>query len=47
VDIVLAMDQANLRAFLDMAKQMNMQPVAPVSTEDLLNQGVSVIETFS
>jgi hypothetical protein len=37
VDIVLAMDQGNLRAFLDMAKQMNMQPVAPVSMEDLLN----------
>ena len=37
VDIVLAMDQDNLRAFLDMAKQMNMQPVAPVSMEDLLD----------
>jgi hypothetical protein len=37
VDIVLAMDQANLRAFLDMVKQMNMQPVAPVSVTDLLN----------
>lgn len=37
VDIVLAMDQGNLRAFLDMAKQMNMQPVAPVSVIDLLN----------
>ena len=37
VDIVLAMDQDNLRAFLDMAKQMDMQPVAPVSMEDLLD----------
>ena len=37
VDIVLAMDQDNLCAFLDMAKQMNMQPVAPVSMEDLLD----------
>ena len=40
VDIVLAMDQDNLRAFLDMAKQMNMQPVAPVSVADLLNPAV-------
>ncbi len=37
VYIVLAMDQGNLRAFLDMAKLMNMQPVAPVSVTDLLN----------
>jgi len=37
VDIVLAMDQGNLRAFLDMVKQMNMQPVAPVSVETLLD----------
>jgi hypothetical protein len=37
VDIVPAMDQDNLRAFFDMAKQMNMKPVAPVSVEDLLN----------
>lgn len=37
VDIVLAMDQDNLRAFLDMAKQMNMKPVAPVSIGNFLN----------
>lgn len=37
VDIVLAMDQGNLRAFFAMAKQMNMQPVAPVSMEDFLD----------
>lgn len=37
VDIVLAMDKDNLRAFLDMAKQMDMQPVAPVSMEDFLD----------
>ncbi|MHB8621907.1 MAG: hypothetical protein ACYC9J_02600 [Sulfuricaulis sp.] len=37
VDIVLAMDQDNLRAFLEMAKQMNMKPVASVVTGDLLN----------
>ena len=37
VDIVLAMDQDNLRAFLGMSKQMNMQPVAPVSMEALLD----------
>lgn len=37
IDIVLAMDQANLRAFLDMAKQFQMKPVAPIALEDLLN----------
>ncbi|MDO8705511.1 MAG: hypothetical protein Q7J84_11250 [Sulfuricaulis sp.] len=37
VDIVLAMDQGNLQAFLNMAKQLNMKPVAPVAMEDLLN----------
>lgn len=40
VDIVLAMDQDNLRAFLDMARQMNMKPVAPVAVEELLNPAV-------
>lgn len=37
VDIVLAMDQDNLRVFLDMATQMNMKPVAPVAIGDFLN----------
>jgi hypothetical protein len=37
VDIVLAMEHDNLCAFLDMVKQMNMKPVAPVSAGDLLN----------
>lgn len=37
VDIVLAMDHDNLRAFLDVVKQMNMKPVASVSAGDLLN----------
>lgn len=40
VDIVLAMDHDNLRAFLDMAKQMSMKPVAPVTAGDLLNPAV-------
>lgn len=40
VDIVLAMDQNNLRAFLDMAKQLQMQPVAPIAMEDLLNPAI-------
>lgn len=37
VDIVLAMDEANLRAFLGVANRLGLQPVAPVKKEDLLN----------
>lgn len=37
VDIVLAMDHDNLRAFLDMAKQMDLKPIAPIMAGDLLN----------
>lgn len=37
VDIILAMDETNLRAFLGAANRLGLQPVAPVKKEDLLN----------
>lgn len=37
VDIVLAMDEANLRAFLDAANDLGLQPVAPVKIGELLD----------
>lgn len=37
VDIVLAMDENNLRAFLGAADDLGLQSVAPVKKEDLLN----------
>lgn len=36
VDIVLALDPANLRAFLGMAEDLKLKPVAPLSLEGLL-----------
>lgn len=40
VDVVLAMDPANLQAFVDLAKRMRLRPVAPVSIESLLDPDV-------
>lgn len=40
VDIVLAMNQDNLKAFLGMAKKLHLTPVAPVPMEDLLHPAV-------
>lgn len=37
VDIVLAMDEDNLLAFLGTADDLGLKPVAPVKKEDLLN----------
>lgn len=37
VDIILAMDEANLRAFLGVADCLGLQPVAPVRKESLLD----------
>ncbi|MBI3574928.1 MAG: nucleotidyltransferase [Gammaproteobacteria bacterium] len=37
VDIILAMDEPNLQAFLKAANHLGLQPVAPVKKEDLLN----------
>ncbi len=37
VDIILAMDESNLRAFLDAANALGLRPIAPVKAEDLLN----------
>lgn len=37
VDIVLAMDEANLQAFLSAANDLGLQPVAPVKLNELLN----------
>jgi len=36
VDIVLALDTSNLKAFLDMAEALGLRPVAPLSLEGLL-----------
>jgi hypothetical protein len=36
VDIVLALDPANLKAFLGMARDLKLKPVAPLSLEGLL-----------
>lgn len=40
VDIVLAMDEPNLRAFLDAANDLGLEPVAPVKIDTLLNPQV-------
>ncbi len=37
VDIILAMDEPNLQAFLKAAHHLGLQPVAPVMKEDLLS----------
>lgn len=37
VDIVLAMDHGNVRAFVDMAKEMGLYPVAPIALESLFD----------
>lgn len=37
VDLVLALDPANLKAFLDAAKTLRLRPVAPVNTNGLLD----------
>ncbi len=37
VDIILAMDEPNLQAFLKAANHLGLQPVAPVKKEDLLS----------
>lgn len=37
VDLVLALDSANLKAFLDMAKTLQLKPVAPVDVNGLLD----------
>lgn len=37
VDLVLALDSENLKAFLDVAEALGLKPVAPVSLNDLLN----------
>lgn len=37
VDIALAMDRNNVEAFVELAKKMGLQPVAPVSIESLLD----------
>lgn len=37
VDIVLALDPENLKAFLDMAGDLKLKPVAPISLEGLLD----------
>lgn len=37
VDLVLALDSENLKAFLDVAEALRLKPVAPVSLNDLLN----------
>lgn len=37
VDIILAMDEPNLQAFLNAANHLGLQPVAPVKKEDLLS----------
>ncbi len=35
VDLVLALDIANLKAFLDMVKTLRLSPMSPVNTNDL------------
>lgn len=37
VDLVLALDAANLKAFLDMVGTLRLSPVAPVNVNDLLD----------
>lgn len=37
VDIILAMDEPNLQAFLKAANHLGLQPIAPVKKEDLLS----------
>ncbi len=37
VNIMLAMDEANLRAFLGAANDLGLEPVAPVKIDELLN----------
>ena len=37
VDIVLALDPANLKSFLDMAKALRLRPVAPLNMDGLLD----------
>ena len=37
VDIVLAMDHANVQSFLGLAKELGLQPVAPVAIDSLLD----------
>lgn len=37
VDLVLAMDEDNLRHFLTAAKRLELKPVAPVVLDDILN----------
>lgn len=37
VDIMVALDEPNLRAFIDVARALQLKPVAPVPLEDLLD----------
>jgi hypothetical protein len=37
VDIVLALDEQNLKLFLDAARELKLKPSVPVEMEDLLN----------
>lgn len=39
VDLILAMDDANLLAFLGAASHLGLRPVAPVKPDDLLDPG--------
>lgn len=40
VDIVIALDDENVQAFLGAARELNLKPVAPVLLEDLTNPAV-------